>query len=63
MYEDREGDFYKVSVGNGKYGYIPYWLVTTNFAGIETDETIPQGIKKQQLSSIQVTAVKIQVLL
>lgn len=45
MYEDREGDFYKVSVGNGKYGYIPYWLVTTNFAGIETDETIPQGIK------------------
>ena len=45
VYEDREGDFYKVSVGNGKYGYIPYWLVTTNFAGIETDETIPQGIK------------------
>ena len=45
VYEDREGDFYKVSVGNGKYGYIPYWLVVTNFAGIETDETIPQGIK------------------
>ena len=45
VYEDREGDFYKVSVGNGKFGYIPYWLVTTNFAGIETDETIPQGIK------------------
>ena len=45
VYEDREGDFYKVSVGNGKFGYIPYWLVTTNFAGIETDDTIPQGIK------------------
>ena len=26
VYEDREGDFYKVSVGNGKFGYIPYWL-------------------------------------
>lgn len=45
VYEDREGDFYKVSVGNGKYGYIPYWLVTANFAGIETDDALPQGIK------------------
>ena len=45
VYEDREGDFYKVPIGNGKYGYIPYWLVTTNFSAVETDETIPQGIK------------------
>ena len=44
-YEDREGNFYKVSIGNGKFGYVPYWLVVTNFAGIETDDTIPQGIK------------------
>ena len=44
-YEDRDGDFYKIPIGNGKFGYIPYWLVTTNFSAIETDETIPQGIK------------------
>ena len=44
-YEDRDGNFYKIPIGNGKFGYIPYWLVTTNFSAIETDETIPQGIK------------------
>ena len=33
-YEDREGDFYKVSVGNGKYGYIPY------NAGVDESVTI-----------------------
>ena len=45
VYEDRDGDFYKIPIGNGKFGYIPYWLVTANFSAVETDETIPQGIK------------------
>lgn len=48
-YEDRENDFYKVSVGNGKIAYIPYWLVNTNFAAVETDAHIPQGIEQAKI--------------
>ena len=44
-YEDRENDFYKVTIGNGKKAYIPYWLVNANFATIESDSQLPQGIE------------------
>ena len=48
-YEDRENDFYKVSIGNNKKAYIPYWLVNTNFAAIETDSQLPQGIEHAKI--------------
>ena len=48
-YEDRENDFYKVSIGNGKKAYIPYWLVNANFAAVETDPHIPQGIEQSKI--------------
>ena len=48
-YEDRENDFYKVSIGNGKKAYIPYWLVNANFAAVETDPHIPQGIEQAKI--------------
>ncbi len=48
-YEDRENDFYKVTIGNGKKAYIPYWLVNANFATIESDSQIPQGIEHAKI--------------
>ena len=48
-YEDRENDFYKVTIGNGKKGYIPYWLVNANFATIESDSQLPQGIEHAKI--------------
>ena len=48
-YEDRENDFYKVSIGNGKKAYVPYWLVNANFAAVETDSQIPQGIEHAKI--------------
>ena len=48
-YEDRENDFYKVTIGNGKKAYIPYWLVNTNFATIESDSQLPQGIEHAKI--------------
>ena len=48
-YEDRENDYYKVSIGNGKKAYIPYWLVNVNFAAVETDPHIPQGIEQAKI--------------
>ena len=48
-YEDRENDFYKVSIGHGKKAYIPYWLVNVNFAAVETDPHIPQGIEQAKI--------------
>lgn len=43
-YEDREGDYYGITLKNGKKGYIPYWLVLTNFAPIESDSSIPTSL-------------------
>ena len=48
-YEDRENDFYKVTIGNGKKAYIPYWLVNANFATIESDSQLPQGIEHAKI--------------
>lgn len=48
-YEDRENDFYKVTIGNGKKAYIPYWLVNANFATIESDSQLPQGIEHAEI--------------
>ena len=48
-YEDRENDFYKVTIGNGKKAYIPYWLVNANFATIESDPQLPQGIEHAKI--------------
>ena len=48
-YEDRENDFYKVTIGNGKKAYIPYWLVNANFATIESDSKLPQGIEHAKI--------------
>lgn len=48
-YEDRENDFYKVTIGNGKKAYIPYWLVNANFATIESDSQLPQGIEHTKI--------------
>ena len=48
-YEDRKNDFYKVTIGNGKKAYIPYWLVNANFATIESDSQIPQGIEHAKI--------------
>ena len=48
-YEDRENDFYKVTIGNSKKAYIPYWLVNANFATIESDSQIPQGIEHAKI--------------
>ena len=48
-YEDRENDFYKVTIGNGKKAYIPYWLVNANFATIESDSQLPQGIQHAKI--------------
>lgn len=43
-YEDRDQDYYKVTYQNNQTAYIPYWLVTTNFASVESDPHLPQGI-------------------
>ncbi|MGY3724478.1 N-acetylmuramoyl-L-alanine amidase [Granulicatella balaenopterae] len=43
-YEDRDGDYYKITLTSGQVGYIPYWLVITNFAPIESDATIPTSL-------------------
>lgn len=48
-YEDRENDYYKVTIGNGKKAYIPYWLVNANFATIESDSQLPQGIEHAKI--------------
>ena len=48
-YEDRENDFYKITIGNGKKAYIPYWLVNANFATIESDSQLPQGIEHAKI--------------
>ena len=48
-YEDRENDFYKVTIGNGKKAYIPYWLVNANFATIESDSQLSQGIEHAKI--------------
>ena len=48
-YEDRENNFYKVTIGNGKKAYIPYWLVNANFATIESDSQLPQGIEHAKI--------------
>ena len=48
-YEDRESDFYKVTIGNGKKAYVPYWLVNANFATIESDSQLPQGIEHAKI--------------
>ncbi len=43
-YEDRDSDYYKITLTSGQVGYIPYWLVITNFAPIESDDTIPTSL-------------------
>lgn len=48
-YEDREQAFYKISLDNKTTGYIPAWLVTTNFATIESDAALPQGIEQAKI--------------
>ena len=48
-YEDRENDFYKITIGNGKKAYVPYWLVNANFATIESDSQLPQGIEHAKI--------------
>ena len=40
---------YEVSIGNGKKAYIPYWLVNANFAAVETDSHLPQGIEQAKI--------------
>lgn len=48
-YEDREGDYYKVTTTARQTAYIPYWLVVENFASIESDATLPQGIANAKI--------------
>lgn len=43
-YQDRQGDYYRITLKDGSTGYLGYWLVSTNFPSIESDSTIPSSL-------------------